>query len=162
MAAAAWSWKTLPFTDVVPIPYEATFDADQFSRLKIGLIPEQEDDKWFVYYEEPHLFFHRSWTGAAAFRVTLGPADGGACVTEASLAMDVADEDVGGPDYYARLLDFLISNLLLGESKPFPMPQDFEEPYPGQLQHHVAGTRFPETPLKRAPVKKKAPWWKFW
>ena len=63
MSATSTSWERTPFKEAVPIPYHAAFDAEQFVRLKAGLIPQTMEDKWFVYYEEPELFFHRSWTG---------------------------------------------------------------------------------------------------
>jgi len=29
----------------------------------MGLVPEEIEDKWFIYWEDDTLFFHRSWTG---------------------------------------------------------------------------------------------------
>jgi hypothetical protein len=55
-AASAASWKHEPFTDGVPLAYQAMFDDEQFARLKTGFIPQEMEDKWFIYYEEPHLF----------------------------------------------------------------------------------------------------------
>jgi hypothetical protein len=63
MPARSTSWNRGPFKECVPIPDHGAFDAEQFARLKEGLIPQTMEDKWFVYYEEPQLFFHRSWTG---------------------------------------------------------------------------------------------------
>jgi hypothetical protein len=44
-----------PFQEGVPLSYQATFNREQCARLKTGLIPQQMEDKWFIYYEEPHL-----------------------------------------------------------------------------------------------------------
>ena len=71
MHASSTSWKHEPFKEVVPIPYQAAFDGKQFAKLKEGLIPEQMEDKWFIYYEEPNLFIHRSWTGQPVYRLRL-------------------------------------------------------------------------------------------
>jgi hypothetical protein len=158
MSAASTSWKRTPFKECVPIPYHAAFDAEQFVRLKAGLIPQRMEDKWFIYYEKPELFFHRSWTGQPVYRLTLAPlADGGAAVSEAlwSKWLVVASKD--GPDYQVQLLDFLVANLLLGQSKSFPLPSGVREPMPGLFQHHVSGPGFPES----RPKSKKSRW-RFW
>jgi hypothetical protein len=158
MSAASTSWERTPFKECVPIPYRAAFDAEQFVRLKAGLIPQTMEDKWFIHYEEPELFFHRSWTGQPVYRLTLATlADGGAAVSEALWSKELAVASKDGPDYQVQLLDFLVANLLLGQSKPFPLPSDLREPMPGVFQHHISGTGFPES----RPKSKKS-WWRFW
>ena len=115
MQTFATSWKREPFKQCVPTPYHAAFDPKQLIRLKAGLIPRAMEDKWFIYYEQPELFFHRSWTGQPVYRLTLaGSADGGATVTEALWSKELATAAKDGADYQARLVEFLIANLLLG------------------------------------------------
>jgi len=84
MGASSSSWKRKPFEVGVPIRYRAVFSVEQFARLKIGLIPQVMEDKWFIYYEPPHLFLHRSWTGQPVYRLALQEVEGGAEVTEPS------------------------------------------------------------------------------
>ena len=121
MAASASSWNAIqPFTEVVSLPYSATFDASQFALIKLGHIPQEMEDHWFIYFEEPYLNFHRSWTGAACYRVTFATDERGVRVVEAGFAKAIADHDVWGLEWHAQLLDFLISHALLGEAKPFP------------------------------------------
>jgi len=40
-----------------------------FHRIAAGAVPRVMEDKWFIFYEEPCLHFHRSWTGDAIFAV---------------------------------------------------------------------------------------------
>lgn len=159
MHASAKSWRHDPFKEGIPIAYQATFDCEQFARLQEGLVPREMEDKWFIYYEGPYLFLHRSWTGQPVYRLTLNGTPSGADVTEAHWSKDLADASTPtqGADYQVRLLDFLLSNLLLGQSRPFPMPHDLPEPMPGVFQHVVAGTGYPQSP----PTQKK-PWWRIW
>jgi len=152
------SWKREPFKECVPIPYHAVFDVEQFTRLKEGLIPRAMEDKWFIFYEEPQLFFHRSWTGQPVYRITLTTlGDGGATVSAALWSKEIAVASKDGPEYQVRLLDFLVANLLLGQSIPFPLPSGLNEEMPGVFQHHISGTGFAEL----GPTSKK-PWWRFW
>ncbi|MGP1666847.1 MAG: hypothetical protein ACTS5I_13235, partial [Rhodanobacter sp.] len=95
------------------------FNAVQFSRLKEGFIPQGMDDKWFVYFDAPFLFFHRSWTGQAIYRLELQATAAGAFVVEALISDSYAQAKVDTQDRL-QLLEFLISNLLLGQSKPIP------------------------------------------
>ena len=78
MAAHADSWKREPFEDGVPVHYVRTFTPKEYARLREGLIPRAMEDKWFVYYDQPYLYFHRSWTGRPCFRLLLPEKDGGA------------------------------------------------------------------------------------
>lgn len=106
------------------------------------------EDKWFVYFEEPYLFFHRSWTGVPVYRVELAPDADGATVTEALWSADLAGVERADPIYQAQLLNFLICNLLLGQSKPFPRPDTAQESAPGLFQHHIAGTGYREVSVQ--------------
>jgi hypothetical protein len=144
MPASRSSWKCEPFTEGAPLPYRASFDSDQFALLKEGLVPDRMEDKWFIYYEEPHLFLHRSWTGKPIYRVTLRTGPTGAEVTEVLLSKDTPERARFDLDYQVRLLDFLVSNLLLRQAKPFPVPPG-QTGLPGALQHHISGTGYPES-----------------
>src|SRR5437868_5163558 len=78
--ATRQSWNTQP----VPHPharadlgFAQSYDPVDFERIKRGLIPEQMEDKWFIFFEEPWLYFHRSWTGACIYAVRFEPDDRG-------------------------------------------------------------------------------------
>jgi hypothetical protein len=143
--ATADDWQRQPFEDVVPIPYRAAFAEDAFARLQAGLVPRAMEDKWFVYFEAPELYFHRSWTGQPVYRIVLERTEDGAVATDAFWSKALADAPGADPAYQARLLHFLVSNLLLGQSTPFPQPDTAHAIPAGLFQHHIAGTGHPET-----------------
>ncbi len=160
MRAAPTSWKRRAFQECVSVSYEAVFDAEQFSRITDGLVPDVMEDKWFIYYEEPHLFLHRSWTGQPVYRLRFENDDGRMKVVEAYWSKDLADRAGAneGEGYQVRLLDFLLCNLLLGQAKPFPLPSDFEDAPPGAFQYHIAGTGYAQSPnavVSALPAKPK-------
>lgn len=135
MPASSTSWKCEPFNQGVPLPYQAIFDSGQFAQIKEGFVPKGMDDRWFIYYEEPHLFLHRSWTGIPVYRLKLEHCANGAQVTESLLSIDlanVANQAIPQEElnYLAALVDFLVSTLLLHQRKPFPpyfRPSDMSE-----------------------------------
>jgi hypothetical protein len=84
---------------------------------------------------------HRSWTGQPVYKLTLKNLPNGAELTETLWSKELTGIPDFDSDYQVRLLDFLISNLLLGQSKPFPVPSGLE--------------------VKSA-EKANRPWWRIW
>jgi hypothetical protein len=63
-------WKTEPLPDISKsIAIDLNYSKSEFDRIVIGNIPEEMEDKWFVFYEDPWLYLHRSWTGFCIFKV---------------------------------------------------------------------------------------------
>src|SRR5882757_8930770 len=143
MTATRASWKCQPFENGLPLPYQAVFTSEQFAQLREGLVPDAMEDKWFIFYEEPHLFLHRSWTGRPVYRLALKTGPTGAEVAEALLSNDIPEKARFDPDYQVRLLDFLVSNLLLRQAKPFPVPTG-QTGTKDAFQHHISGTGYAE------------------
>lgn len=72
--ARADSWKRLPApAKRADLPFDAVYDADQYARLRQGLIPQEMEDKWFIYLEDGQLCLHRSWTGTWIYALRLEP-----------------------------------------------------------------------------------------
>jgi hypothetical protein len=152
------SWKGRRFTEGKPVPYKAVWNDDQFARISMGLRALEMEDKWFIFYEAPHLFFHRSWTGQPVYKLTLVHGSDGYEVTEALSATSFTADAKADSIYQAKLLDFLVSVLLLGESKPFPLPPGVQDQTDRDvLQHAITGTYYSE---QTSNLKK--PWWRFW
>ena len=148
--------------DPVPLAYKQHFSKDEFEKIQAGFHPCDMDDKWFIRFEEPYLWFHRSWTGQSIFRVEItSDADGfsikEALCTNAMLA-------TGGHEHQSDLLEFLIGNLLLGRNLPFPNHNNDDDTHPGLYQHVVSGTGYPEKgakPMLTDGASRKR-WWQFW
>ena len=90
MPVTGTSWRRIPFASGHPVPYHAAFSPEEVNRLEAGLRPREMEDKWFIYFEEPCLYLHRSWTGQPVYRLKLidmgqrdGPGYLGARVDEA-------------------------------------------------------------------------------
>lgn len=134
------SWEIEPMPDArARVPYARTFDATEYARLQRGLIPEQMEDKWFIFYEAPLLFLHRSWTGVCAYVVTLRDEEGGAAVEEAWVNRAPAEYSETDAAYDAKMLAFLVDRLLLGLPATFPMREDADPAKASLLVHHIVG-----------------------
>lgn len=65
------SWENLPIDNPKRIAINLQFTADQFTKLTYGLIPEEMEDKWFIFFENDWLYFHRSWTGYGFYKAQI-------------------------------------------------------------------------------------------
>lgn len=67
-AAARGDWKTQAMPDAtVTREVERRYSAAEAEAIRFGSLPWQMEDKWFIFYEDGKLFFHRSWTGLCVF-----------------------------------------------------------------------------------------------
>lgn len=128
-----------------PVPCREEFTAAQCERLRQGLLPESMEDKWAVFFDDPFLYFHRSWTGLLSYRVRLDADANGGRVTEALASSHV--EMLHGPEYEGAFVSFLLRGAMLREPVSFPVPASGAPGPPGIFQHAMGGTAFPEAPL---------------
>lgn len=70
--ASRSSWKTLPPpTNRTSLRITKLFSDAEGARMIQGFIPREMEDRWFIYFEDGWLNFHRSWTGAHIFALRL-------------------------------------------------------------------------------------------
>jgi len=142
--ATSASWKHLPAPiKTEPLGFEASFTPDEAERLMGGLVPEDMEDKWFVYFADGWLRFHRSWTGALIYCLRLENIEGGVRVTNSWVNREPSQYTEADTPYDRRLVRFLIDAFLLGKSATFPMPANDDSP-PGVVQHAYVGRTDPE------------------
>jgi hypothetical protein len=134
------SWKTKPLPVArVALSYARIFDQREHDRLRRGLVPEQMEDKWFIFLEGSWLSFHRSWTGTCIYAVKLREESEGWAVEEAWA--NRAPEEYRETDdaYDAKLLAFLVDRLLLGLSPAFPLREHVDPSKASRVIHNVVG-----------------------
>ena len=119
--------------------YVRSFDRDQRARVVRGLVPREMEDKWFVYFDEPWLIFHRSWTGLCVYMVKLRAEAEGSAVEEAWV--NRAPEEYRETDdaHDVAILSFLVDALLLGLCVPFPVRATVDPSKVSLVMHHVVG-----------------------
>lgn len=63
-------WKTHPLPRLRKrIALDLIYDDNAMARITRGFLPAAMEDKWFAWFEEPILHFHRSWTGFCLYQV---------------------------------------------------------------------------------------------
>jgi hypothetical protein len=141
------SWKILPHPNITePLEFEAVFTVAEALQMTEGLIPEQMEDKWFIYYSNGWLHFHRSWTGALIYCLRLENSPASVCVTDSWVNRDQAQYKETDANYDRQLVRYLIDSLLLKRNANFPMPKGDELVAQGVVQHIYVGRDHQEQP----------------
>lgn len=148
--------KPMP-AKIVLLDYTANFTPEEFEKISRGFIPQEMEDKWFIFLNGKTLKFHRSWTGHCIYQVEFYHNREKFSVYRAIANRDQEQYGQSDDAYDSQMLHFLISNFLLGRKEPFPMPSDLPKNTPkGIFQHHISGSGYPEANLNQKQ------WWKFW
>lgn len=112
-------WETKPMTESrETLPLRLSFNEEEFQSLQQGLIPIQMEDKWFIFYEEEWLYFHRSWTGFCAFQVRVEKVDAKYITAEAWVARQ--NDSDSNLEFDLEVLGYLIYSVLLKKEWPSP------------------------------------------
>ena len=76
------------------------------------------EDKWDVYFFNPHIYFARSWGGQLMYRATVRCEDQFMVITQIEFAGDQE------PEFSRRAVDYLVKSHVLGAGAPHPLPAD--------------------------------------
>lgn len=117
-----------------------------------GLVPIEMEDKWFIYFLDGWLYFHRSWTGACIYAVRLDGSPAGVRTTDSWVNRDPEEYQGQDLEYDRKLVSFLIDAFLLGRSAQFPLPGGTPQQTPGVYQHHIVGRAYPEVEHPPSPA----------
>jgi hypothetical protein len=114
-----WNTKALP-SKYTTIDLNRRFSAIEMRKMRRGLVPEQMEDKWFIFWERDALYFHRSWTGHCIYVVRFVN-EGDSCVMiEADVNRDPEQWTENSAERDAEMISYLIDVLLLHRQAVFP------------------------------------------
>jgi len=126
VTAADWPTNALP-PQRVTLSLNRRYSLQEIQRLQRGLVPEEMEDKWFIYWENDTLNFHRSWTGNCIYRVRFVPDGDAYRMIAAEVNRDPEQYRETDDEMDARLIVYLIDVLLLGRSADFPSTEPDEQ-----------------------------------
>jgi hypothetical protein len=138
--ATAVSWQTKPMPEPrKELLLDGRYTTAEFVQMSMGYMPQDQQDKWFIYLEGEWLSFHRSWTGTCIFQLQLVAIEGGYQATKAIVNRD-PDQYRNSDDVYdVSLMAYLIDHLLLGRFAPPPVPRTISQADRERHQQHVMG-----------------------
>ena len=69
--AAKDSWKIHPMKQPKKIKVSISLSKERYHKLKMGFIPKQQEDRWFIYFDKEWLHIHRAWSGFEIFKAKI-------------------------------------------------------------------------------------------
>ena len=150
-----WTTFPLPETHAV-LAADWGYSREDVERIKLGLIPEVMEDKWFIYHADGWLYFHRSWTGFCVYEVEFLADGEGARLGTIRVSRDLEQYQESNAAFDLDLLRFLIDRLLLGRDAPFPAPPRQGNPVENALfRHSTVGHARSSADMKEDNQKRK-------
>ena len=141
MTAKSTDWKTEKMPDETDIlDFQRSFSPEEFQRILLGLVPRAMEDKWFIYYADEIVNFHRSWTGHHIYSVCLKEQDDGSRqIVKAIVNRNKDQYNAQDNAYDAALLGYIIDRLLLGKPVSFPAPANISKDDTSIFKHSMVG-----------------------
>jgi len=126
--AGPQDWKTEPFPDKhVTLDLQLTYSSVERLKIIKGLVPEVMEEKWFVYYDQGVLNFHRSWTGYCVYRAYCHDENGNFTISHADVNREVEQYKETNDDIDRQMISYLIDVLLLQKKALFPSADGCED-----------------------------------
>ena len=117
IVGSVYEWnniKTKDFSQTHQFKANFRISENNYARIRHGLRPEAMEDKWFAYFDNDRICFHRSWTGAKIYEAEIHRGDRYYEITEITVERDVEIYKCTSDDEDVRSFGFLIGRGLLG------------------------------------------------
>ena len=124
--ARDWQREELPEKRTT-IGLDRLFSEEEMEMIQRGVVPEQMEDKWFIYWEEGTLYFHRSWTGFCIYVVRFAPENRSWRMVGADVSRDPEEYKETSDEKDALLVSALVDVLLLRRDPALPKEGESDE-----------------------------------
>ena len=114
-----WGTKEMPSQNAV-LSVHKEFTLTEYKELEKGIRPREMEDKWFIYFENDQLYFHRSWTGYCRYIAKFETVEGKYCITEVIVNRNKKQYKEQDDKRDLKLLFYLIDSMLLHKPTQFP------------------------------------------
>jgi len=140
-----WKIEALP-SQKADVRLDRAFSAEEMERLKQGLVPAQMEDKWFIYWADNNLFFHRSWTGFCIYVVHFAVSNAGCRMVGADVNRNPEQYAEASDRKDAKMISYLVDVLLLQRESEFPTDEPAGEQAPLAMWSQVGRAMFGQHP----------------
>lgn len=114
-------WKTKPLPgERTTISLDREFSTREMERIRRGVVPRQMEDKWFIYWEDDSLHFHRSWTGFCVYIARFTKEAAGWRMIRALVNRKPEQYRETSDERDRKMISWLVDVLLLHRNVPFP------------------------------------------
>lgn len=112
------SFRTMPLPDRrEDLKMSLQYSLNDYNKIKAGLVPNDMDDRWFIFFEEGWLYLYRSWSGFCVYGARFEDTPTGGFLSKAWVNADKEQYNPSEPGEEAQLLENLIAELLLSRRR---------------------------------------------
>jgi len=114
------SWKTFDMPkDKIDLSINHKYSKEEYNKIKQRFIPKIMEEKWFIYFENNKLYFHRSWTGLCVYELKFYKENEKYIISEGYLNGEIADQgNIKGLKDEVNTVLTLIEMFLLDKDGP--------------------------------------------
>ena len=111
-----WRTEDMPEKNTT-IQLNVAFKEEEMDAIKLGTVPQEMEEKWFIYYveSESKLYMHRSWTGMCIYIVSFEKIEGGYAAVSAVVNRDPSQYKGVNDKHDKELCMEVIGAILLGQ-----------------------------------------------
>jgi len=110
----------------VVLSFQHEYSPGDYEKIQYGVIPEQMEDKWFIYFEENKLHCHRSWTGNCLYIAEFEVSERSSKITKLTVNRDREQYTERDNNWDCHFVVYLINLLLLHKPTPYPEKGDID------------------------------------
>ena len=118
-------YEPMPEEHVV-LSFQHEYSPGDYEKIQYGVIPEQMEDKWFIYFEENKLHCHRSWTGNCLYIAEFEVSERSSKITKLTVNRDREQYTERDNNWDCHFVVYLINLLLLHKPTPYPEKDDID------------------------------------
>lgn len=112
-------WKTEPMPkEHIVLSFQHEFSSEEYENLQIGIIPQQMEDKWFIYFEGNKLYLHRSWTRLCIYIVEFEVNEKSSQIVKVIVNRNKNQYSETDNNWDCQFVIYLINLLLLNKPSP--------------------------------------------
>lgn len=110
-------WPLQPISMPKRIEADLHYTEAQFVQMSRGFIPEVMEDRWFIYFDEGFLYFHRSWTGNGIYKARITKENDAYTIREFQVEQNPEHYHAADDAYERETMASIISGRLLDNSR---------------------------------------------
>lgn len=111
----------------VTLPLNFTLTVEEAARVRMGFIPQQQEQHWFAYFAKNTLYQHRSWSGLCIDQIHFVVEGEGLRATHAEVNRDREQYQSEGDEEDIQRIEFMVRELARRDLDEEPAPSSLQQ-----------------------------------
>ena len=115
--AEMFTVKPMPDDDISRIPLALPIHRDDMAILRMGHIPEVQEDHWFMYCTDEHICYFRSWSGVCMYEAHFRQEGEDYIIDSLLINRGLVEFGLNGDDSAVWLFRYLLTTEIGGDTE---------------------------------------------